>query len=218
MEPKIVREFHQAARHRSQQTPRIALVLITVAVLLSGCENSNDARQSASIASSATTTIASAAVPKQFVDSSKPTRETSRVSYLQSATADGIATITNIDTEAEQLRTSRLLRHADRTSSTFKVIGPHTKNVVALYQFFDSAGWNDFLDGLTLKSCPEQYEFFCQIRGVMMEFFDKSGGDVSTVVQLARNMDLREHFYHLASAADMYAPQYQQYSRQVESN
>jgi hypothetical protein len=157
-------------------------------------------------------------MPQQIVSIPKDMVETSHTNNPNSTTAGSKATTTNSDAEAEQLRTSRLLHEADRTSSAFKIIGPHTKNVVSLYQFFEAAGWNDFLDGLTMKSCPDGYEFFCQTRGIFIEFYEKSGGDVDLLVQLAKNMDLREHFYRLASAADIYQAQYQPISGQASNN
>ncbi len=144
--------------------------------------------------------------------------ETSHARIPQGTIARSQATTTSLDTEAEQLRTSRLLHDADRTSSAFRVIGPHTKNVVALYQFFEAAGWNDVIDGLTMQSCPDGYEFFCQTRGVFLEFYQKSGGNLNALVEIARNMDLREHFYRLASAADLYQAQYQPLSGQTSNN
>lgn len=217
MKTKIERDYHQAAHHRSLRDLWIAIVsLTTITALVSGCGNATDAKQSASMVS--TPSVSSTIAPKQIVSIPKDVVEASYARNPHSTTSGPKATPTNVAAAAEQLRTSRLLHEADQSSSAFRIIGPHTKNVVALYQFFEAAGWNDFLDGLTMKSCPDGYEFFCQTRGIFVEFYEKAGGDVDLLVQLARNMDLREHFYRLASAADLYQAQYQPSSGQASNN
>lgn len=188
---------------------------LAVTALLSGCEDSTNAKRAASLVS--TTSMSSVSAPKQIVGIAHDMADKSHATNPQSKIEESNATTPTLDAEAEQLKTSRLLHDADRTSTAFRVIGPHTKNAVALYQFFESAGWNDFLDGLTMKSCPDGYEFFCQTRGIFVELYEKSGGDVNLLIEVARSMDFREHFHRLASAADMYRTQYQPISHRASN-
>lgn len=184
--------------------------------LASGCGNAPDTKQNTAM--KPTTPITPAAMPKQIVGIPQDMADTSPAANPPHTSAGEKTTNGKLGADTEQLRTSRLLHDADRTSSSFTVIGPHTNNVVALYQFFEAAGWNDFVDGLTMKSCPDGYEFFCKTRGMFMELYQKSGGDVNSLVELARNMDLREHFYRLAAAADIYQAQYQAVRSQASNN
>ncbi len=203
-------------KHASfQRSPRLtwiaaASVALTVAALISGLGTSTVKEQR----------IASGSTAPELLNVS----ETQNASYIggvaklenvsepDNATTEQRTAVQNSASEAEQLRTSRLLHDADRISPAFKIIGPNTKSVVELCRFFDSVGWNDVIDGMTMKSCPDGYEFFCQARGVLLELYEKSGGDVRLVAELARNMDFREHIYQLASAADLYPTQYQSVS------
>ena len=110
-------------------------------------------------------------------------------------------------TVADQLRASAALSQADRTTIPYTVIGPNTKNFVDLYNFYKAAGWNDVVDGLTMKSCPEGYEMFCEMRDVFIKLYQQVGGDPETIVELFQALDLRDEVYQLAVTADQ---QYQQ--------
>ncbi len=116
----------------------------------------------------------------------------------------GINPEPELEPQPNRLTAFRQLRHADQAASSYKIVGPNTRHIVALYDFFEKAGWNDAIDSVTMKSCPEGYEFFCQLRDVCVQLYEQSGGDVESLIELSRKMDLRVPLYQLAVVADAY--------------
>ncbi|MDH3639269.1 MAG: hypothetical protein OES09_12530 [Gammaproteobacteria bacterium] len=112
--------------------------------------------------------------------------------------------------EADKLEAAATLSQAVKTATPYEIIGPNTKNFVDLYNFYAAAGWNDAIDGMTLKSCPEGYEIFCEMRHQFIQLYQQMGGDPEKLIDLFRAMDLREYVYQQAVAADMYQKQYTQ--------
>lgn len=207
MDTKLTRDDLPAAILRLPDGSWIAIVSVILLALMSGCGNTSDSKQDT--ATLPTMPVSSTSASERMAETPQDVVEKTVAAETVNAAASEETPPEEPLPDAEQVRMSRLLHDADQASSAFKVIGPHTKHFVALYQFFEAAGWNDFIDGLTMKSCPDGYEFFCQTRGIFVEIYEETGGDVDLLVQLARNMDLRDHFYRLASAADIYQVQRQ---------